>query len=311
VATIGVDLGGTKILAVRIERDGTASPVVKRSTPVDEGPDGVIAAIAGVVEELGLEGLEAVGVGAPGIVSPGTGRVGNAPNLPAWGESVALGPRLADAVGVPVLVENDVNAAIVGEHWSGSAKGHDDVLGVWMGTGVGGGLILDGQLRRGPRGAAGEIGHIVVQHGGRRCGCGGLGHLESYAGRAAMEVEARRRHAAGERTLLVQLAGEGRMKSGVFAKALAKGDRVAADLVDGAVAAMGIALASVVMLVDVTLVVVGGGLAEKLGDGLVGQVANATTALLPSDLGITVATAALGDDSGALGAAALAQSQFT
>jgi glucokinase len=252
-----------------------------------------------------------VGVGAPGIVRPGTGQVGHAPNLPGFDSSVPLGARLAEVIGVPVLVENDVNAAIVGEQRSGAAVGHADVLGVWMGTGVGAGLILDGELRRGPRGVAGEIGHIVVRPGGRPCGCGGLGHLEAYAGRRCMEAEARRRHAAGEHTLLVELAGEGRMKSGVFSKALAKGDAVAVELIDEAVAAMGVALAAVVMLVDVTLVVVGGGLAEKLGDSLVASVAEATTALLPADLALSVVSAALGDDSGAIGAAALARAQFT
>jgi glucokinase len=307
VATIGVDLGGTKILAVRVDDDGNAGEIVKRSTPLDRGADGVIDAIVEVIDEVGRDGVAAVGIGSPGIVVPGLGVVGHAPNLPGWTENVPLGARLGDALQVPVIIENDVNAAVLGERAAGAGRGQDDVLGLWLGTGVGGGLILDGRLRRGPRGAAGEIGHTIVQHGGRRCACGGKGHLEAYAGRAAMEAEARRRHAAGEATLLVDLAGDGRMKSGVFAKALAKGDRMAADLIDGAVTAIGVSLATVVMLVDISFVVVGGGLAEKLGNDLVSRVAASTVGLLPAGLQPGFALASLGDESGALGAAELAR----
>jgi glucokinase len=218
-----------------------------------------------------------------------------------------VGERLAAALDLPVLVENDVNAAIAGEHANGAAVGHADVLGLWLGTGVGGGFVLDGELRRGPRGITGEIGHMVVHPGGRRCGCGGRGHLEAYAGRAAMEREARRRDAAGARTALVELAGEGRMKSSVFAKALDRGDEVAAELIDDAVEALGSALSSIVMIVDVSLVVVGGGLAEKLGRDLISRIAVATAELLPDDVDLAFAEAALGDDAGAIGAAHLAR----
>ncbi len=307
MATIGVDLGGTKILAVRVAGDGTPGEVIKRTTPLDRGADGVLEEIVAVVHDLGRDGVDAMGIGAPGIVTPGTGIVGHAPNLPGWDEPVPVGERLTAALGVPLVVENDVNAAIAGEHAGGAAVGHDDVLGLWLGTGVGGGFVLDGALRRGPRGITGEVGHMVVHPGGRRCGCGGRGHLEAYAGRAAMEREARRRNAAGERTALVELAGDGRMKSGVFAKALHAGDEVAAALIDEAVAALGAALASIAMIVDVPLVVVGGGLAEKLGADLIGRIAVATAELLPGDLDLAFAEAALGDDAGAIGAAHLAR----
>src|SRR6266550_1590552 len=109
------------------------------------------------------------------------------------------------------------------------------VLGVWVGTGVGGGLILDGTLRRGDSGYAGEIGHTIVHPGGRVCGCGGRGHLEAYAGRAALEREARERHAAGTPTALVELAGDARMTSRVWASALDASDVVAIELLDEAV----------------------------------------------------------------------------
>lgn len=276
---------------------------VKRPTPTD-GPEAVVALIARLVEEVG--GGHRIGIGAPGQIDR-HGVVTEAPNLAGWKGPVPLAKRVAAAVGgkVTVRVDNDVNVAVLGEHRHGAAHHVDNVLGVWVGTGVGGGLVLDGELRGGPTGMAGEIGHVVVHPGGRRCGCGFDGHLEAYAGRGRLEVEARRRHGAGEATALVELAGDERMKSGTFAKALEAGDGVAADLIDQAVGALGVALASAQNLVDLQLVVVGGGLAEKLGPTFVGRVEQAVRALLWPGSSLRVAPSALGDDAGVVGAAAM------
>ncbi len=301
--TVGVDLGGTKVLAAVVDEHGEVGERIKRPTPTD-GPDSVVAAIAAMVEELG--GADRVGVGTPGFVDT-EGVVGGVPNLVGWSPPVPLGAMLRQATGVVhLVVDNDVNAAALGEVAHGAAAGHDDVLCVFMGTGVGSGLVLDGALRRGPRGVAGEIGHLVVHPGGRRCGCGGRGHVEAYAGRAGMEAEARRRHAAGEETALVELAGGGRMKSSVFSKARARNDPVAEALIDEAVAAVGTAIASAVMLVDVTRVIIGGGVADKLGPELVAQVGAESSGLLGEVFAVPVLPASLGDDAGVVGAALLA-----
>ncbi|HEU5149210.1 MAG TPA: ROK family protein [Iamia sp.] len=302
--TIGVDLGGTKVLAGRVGPDGTVGDRVKRPTPT-EGPEAVAAAIAEMVDELG--GADLLGVGTPGYVD-GEGVVAGVPNLVGWVPPVPLGRLLREATGVEaVAVDNDVNVGALAEAAHGAAVGRADVLCAFMGTGVGGGLILDGRLRRGPRGLAGEIGHVTVRAGGRRCGCGGLGHMEAYAGRVGMEREARRRHAAGEETALVELAGDGRMKSGTFAKALDRGDRVATELVAEAVEAVALAIAGTVMLVDVGTVVVGGGVADKLGAPFVARIGEAVAAALGPALAVEVLPAALGDDAGVVGAAALAR----
>lgn len=300
--TVGVDVGGTKVLVARVGPDGTVSDRVKRPTPT-EGPEAVAAAIAEMVAELG--GADRLGVGTPGYVDD-DGVVAGVPNLVGWIPPVPLGRLLREATGIDrIAIDNDVNAGALAEAAHGAAAGRPDVLCAFMGTGVGGGLILDGRLRRGPRGLAGEIGHLTVRAGGRLCGCGGRGHMEAYAGRVGMEREARRRHDAGEETVLVDLAGDGRMKSGTFAKALDQGDRVATDLVAEAVEAVALAIAGAVMLVDVTTVVVGGGVADKLGAPFVARIGEAVATQLGPALTVDVLPATLGDDAGVVGAAQL------
>jgi glucokinase len=209
--------------------------------------------------------------------------------------------------GLPVTVDTDVNVGTLAEHRLGAGKGADNVLGVFAGTGIGAGVILDGVLRRGPTGAAGEIGHMIVRRGGRLCGCGGRGHLEAYAGRAAMERRARDLERKGRDTMLVDLARARRMTSGVFVKALAAGDDVATELIDDAVGALGVAIASAVSLLDLALVVVGGGLADRLGPSFVQRVEQACQAdVFPRNPELRIVPAALGDRGGSMGAALMA-----
>jgi glucokinase len=300
---IGIDLGGTKVLGSLVE-GGEVRAQEKRSTPVEGGPDDVVALIAEVVEALGGPG-DGVGIGAPGVVDVEGGIVSRAPNLPGWTRSVPLRELLSEALGgAPVAIDNDVNVAALAEHRLGAGRGVDDLLCVFVGTGVGGGLILDGRLRRGPSGLAGEIGHMIVQPGGRPCGCGGFGHLESYAGRAGLEREARRRHEGGEATVLLDLAKHGRMKSSVFAKALDAGDAITRELLDEAIEALGVALSATTALVDVELVVVGGGLADRLGQAFVDRMQAAVTERLFGPP-LRCVPAALGDDAGTIGASLL------
>jgi len=307
MAVIGIDLGGTKIQGVRLA-SGEVKDDAKLETPPD-GPEAVAEAIASCVEKLGgVKHVDAIGIGIPGVVDVARGVVRRAPNLAGFESEVHFGPLVSRALGVErVVLENDVNAGTVAEHRLGAGKDADDVLGVFVGTGVGGGLVLGGRLHRGVTGAAGEIGHMVIREGGRQCGCGLDGHVEAYAGRAAIEREARRRQSAGEPTALVELAGDGRMKSSVLAKALDAGDRMAAELLDDAVEALGAGIASVVNVLDLGLVVVGGGVADKLGAGFVGRVEEAVrTRLFVPSSPVRVVPATLGDLAGAIGAALIA-----
>jgi glucokinase len=313
---IGIDLGGTKIFGVVLDGEQVTAEA-KRKTPVAAGLDGVVDTIAGVVADLGgTDAAGGVGVGAPGVVDHERGTVRRAPNLPGFDDEVRLGPLLSKALGgIDVRVDNDVNVGVLAEHRMGAAQGARDLLGVWVGTGVGGGVVLDGVVRRGPSGIAGEIGHTVVHPGGRMCGCGFPGHLEAYAGRGSMEREARERHAHGTATVLVDLADghrgsertPGRMTSGVWAKALAAGDAVAEELIDDAVIALGAAVVSAVTLLDLSVVVIGGGLGDKLGPSFAGRIEQAARdALYIRGSPLRVVSAQLGDRAGAIGAALMA-----
>ena len=308
---IGIDLGGTKVQGARID-DGQVVGDAKVATPRG-GVDQVVAAVVDCVGRLGgAASVDGIGIGAAGVVDAASGSLVRAPNLVGFDGEVPVSSLLARALDLPtstaLVVDNDVNAAVVAEHRLGAARGFDDVLGVWVGTGVGGGLILEGRLRRGPAGGAGEIGHVGVELGGARiCGCGMAGHLEAYAGRASMEAEARRRHASGSSTRLVELAGRKRMKSSVFAKAVEAGDPMVLELLDDAVRALGVGVASAATLVDLQVVVVGGGLPGKLGPRFVSRVEEAVRSrLFVQSSTLKVVPATLGDLAGAIGAALLA-----
>ncbi len=198
---------------------------------------------------------------------------------------------------------------MLGEHHRGAGRPFQNVIGVFVGTGVGGGLVLDGKLRNG-RGAAGEIGHTSVRPGGRKCSCGRHGHLEAYAGRGCMEVHARRLNAEGKKTDLFEIMekhGKPRLSSGVIAKALEKQDGMAVSLVDEAVWALGIALASAQNLLDLEAIIIGGGLGDRLGQPFVDRIVAAMQPrLFVPEKPPVVLTTELGDLSGAVGAAVLA-----
>jgi glucokinase len=307
VAHIGIDLGGTKIYGVVLE-DGTVAQEAKRKTPVRGGPIGVVDAIADVVGQLGgHDGVDGLGIGAPGAVDA-KGLVQRAPNLPGWDEPFPLREAVSDSLGgLPVAVDNDVNVGTLAELRLGAAQGSADVLGIFVGTGVGGAVVLDGELRRGSTGVAGEIGHMVVRQGGRKCGCGGRGHLEAYAGRWGMEKRARRLADDGQDSLLLDLGKKRRLTSSAFAKALAAKDDVTVELLDEAVAALGTAIASCVALLDLDTVVVGGGLADRLGPAFVERIDRAAREqLFLKDAPLRVVPAVLGDQGGAMGAAQVA-----
>jgi glucokinase len=215
---------------------------------------------------------------------------------------------LGKLVGAPAYVENDVTVGVTAEHALGAARGSKSLLGVWWGTGVGGGIVLDGKPWEG-RGAAAELGHVVVKVGGARCTCGRRGCLEAYAGRGAMEIRARHLHRRGHKTELftiMEKRGRERLQSGVWARALEQGDEMAIELVDRAVEALGAGVASALNLLDVETVVIGGGLGTRLGEPYVERIREAIMPhLFADERPPAVRLAALGDLGGAMGAALL------
>lgn len=312
-ALAGVDVGGTKIQVVVTTSGLKVKGQSRGPTPATGGPPAVVDALCKLLEaareDAGVDAVAAIGVGAPGTIDKATGVVARSPNLAGWNDPFPLAPELERRTGARISVDNDVHAGMLGELRLGAARGMTDVLGVWFGTGVGGAVVLGGELRSGPHGASGEIGHVCVRVGGRRCGCGRRGCLEAYAGRASMERHARRLVARGRRTDLFKIMekrGLDHLTSGVFARALDAGDDVAQDLIDDAVLAAGSGIASVVNVLDVEAVVVGGGLGTRLGEPFVERIAAAMQPHLFVTGGASVRPAALGDLAGALGAAAAA-----
>jgi glucokinase len=310
----GVDLGGTKIEAIVVDSRSNVLGSARRPTPDEGGPADVASAITEAVREAsrtaGLEPskLSGVGIGSPGVVDEATGTVSSARNLPGWNGSFPLGATVADALGAPVFVGNDVQVATEAEFRLGAGRDYESLLGVFWGTGVGGGLVLSGKPWLG-RGAAGEIGHMVVKVNGAQCTCGRRGCMEAYAGRAAMEARARRRMEKGRQTdlfVLMKERGRTRLTSAVWAHALERGDKLATQIIDEAVEALGAGIASAINLIDVEAVIIGGGLGVRFGEPFAKRIANEMLPhLFHDERPPDVVVAALGDLGGAIGAALL------
>ncbi len=310
----GIDLGGTKIQAVVVDDGDDVLGQARRPTPRDGGPAGVAAEMSAVLADAAAQAgvetsaLQGVGIGSPGSVDKSAGTVAHARNLPDWDEPFPLAETLAGQLGTGVVIGNDVQVAVDAEFALGAGKPYSSILGVFWGTGVGGGIVLDGKPWLG-RGAAGELGHMVVKRNGARCPCDRRGCVEAYAGRAAMEATARKAAASGERTHLfaiMERADRTRLTSGVWAKALAYDDPLAVRLVDRAVEALGAGIASALNLLDVEAVIIGGGLGTRLGDRYAKRIERAMLPhLFVSERPPAVHVAGLGDLGGAIGAALL------
>jgi len=313
----GVDLGGTKIQAIVIDDADKVLGEARQPTPHEGGPPDVAKAIEDTLREAAAAAgvdpstLGGIGVGSPGEVDAGGGTVAHARNLPMWDEPFPLASTLSEAFGAKVAIGNDVQVGIDGEFALGAGRPYKSLLGVFWGTGVGGGIILNGKPWLG-LGSAGEIGHMVVRINGARCPCGRRGCVEAYAGRAAMEGKARRMVEKGAKTDLFKImehVGRDRLASGVWARALRKHDHMAVRLIDRAVEALGAGIASALNLLDVEAVVIGGGLGTRLGDPYVKRIERAMLPhLFASERPPKVHLAELGDLGGAIGASLLVKS---
>src|SRR5579859_7921134 len=310
----GLDLGGTKVEAIVVDDANEIRGQARVPTPTEGGPAAVVRELAvamrAAASSAGAEmsALSGVGVGAPGEVDAAAGTLARAGNLPDWEAAYPLAAELGSELGIPVRIGNDVRVAVEAERVLGAGRTYRSFLGVWWGTGVGGALVLDGKLWLG-RGSAGELGHVVVKLGGRRCPCWRRGCVEAYAGRAAMERTARKAEEAGTKTKLFTIMkkrGRNRLTSGVWQAALEEEDKLAHQLIDEAVEALGAGVASVQNLVDVDAMVVGGGLGTRLGQPFVERIAAAAQPhLFVDDRPPAFVLTELGDNGGALGAALL------
>ncbi len=312
---LGIDLGGTKVLAAVLDHDGQIIAHARAKTRGWRDDEQVFATIARVghraIEKAGIDQdqIAAVGIGAPGPIDFDTGYIIETANLKF--KNFPLGPRVAEEFGRPTVVENDVNAAVYGEFRAGAAQGASDVLGVFVGTGIGGGLILNGALYRGFSKSAGEVGHIIVKAGGPRCGCGNRGCLEAVASRTAITRDIRKAIKRGYRGAISKsLSRETDQLSGKDLKvAYDSGDELVRKVIHRAARFIGAGVGSLLNLLGLEMVVLGGGVVEAFGDDFLDRIERAAqdTAFEINSKNVKITRAALGDDAGVIGAAMLAR----
>jgi glucokinase len=275
---VGVDLGGTNIVVGAMPKDGSRQLAVHSvPTRADLGADAVVARIAELIEQVIAETCEAagatrasflgVGIGSPGPLDRERGLVIFTPNL-GW-RDFPLRDRVQDAVRLPATLDNDANCATLGEWWIGAAKGARHVVGLTIGTGIGGGLILDGRLHHGASDVAGEIGHTTIDSTGRRCGCGNYGCLEAYASGPAIAERARESLAGGEASVMASLVhGDlSRLNAALVYAAAQQGDELAIQVVRETARFLGAGIANLLNIFNPEVVVLAGGVTQA-GDAL-------------------------------------------
>lgn len=309
---LGLDLGGTKIASALVTEQGKMVARLEISTPSLDGPEEVIASLVTAAQEVCLRAgvplasVTAAGLGAPGPVDASTGTLVEPPNLPRF-RTVPLGAMLSARLGLPLTLDNDANAAGLAEVRFGAGQGASSLVYMTISTGIGGALFFGGALWRGAAGAAGELGHLVIQPDGPLCGCGGRGCLEAVASGTAIAREARLALSRGVPSILAGRDHPEQISARDVAEAAAGGDSLAQEILERAFGLLGLGVAGLVNALNPARVVLGGGLAA-LGDRLllpvregVGRHANSVAAR-----SVEITLAALGQDAGVVGAAALA-----
>jgi len=308
---VGVDVGGTKIVAAGVTEQGTIVGRARERTQRDGDAKELVKQIRGCITQLlnslgiGPDRVRAMGVGVPGVVDDARGHVVLTPNLRL--SDTPVRDLLHETFGVPVVLGNDVDCGTLGECWLGAGRGAHSVVGVFVGTGVGGGVVLQGRLHRGFTGAAGEIGHLVIQMDGPLCGCGNRGCLEAVASRTAIERDLRIAMAAGRKTKLAKEAGQGKqIRSRALLAALEAGDELTTEVLREAARALGLGAVTIRHLLDPEIILFGGGVIEACGKFMLPLIEAEITAdkLLGDLTRCRVVPSALGDDAVVLGTVA-------
>ncbi|MCH8813494.1 MAG: ROK family protein [Chloroflexi bacterium] len=264
-----IDLGGTKVRAIVADLDGQIYGEDIRLSRASEGlaatTDTMVACLEAACVAAGVNtaDIKGLGIASPGAVDAYNGVVPEAPQLPGW-RDVPIVEIMSKRLGVPVWLENDANAAALGENRFGAGKGAKNMLYMTVSTGVGGGIIIDGDLYRGTRGAAGELGHMIIDYDGPPCGCGGNGCLESLISGTAIAKEGERLIDAGKAPELTKLRdAEGAVTAEMMNRAVKAGDEAVAEYADRVGMYLGVALASYVNIFNPSVIVIGGGVSQS------------------------------------------------
>ena len=315
---IGVDLGGTKILAGVFDRGLKCISQAKMTTKHQRGPEEVIDRVARCVRDavdegdLDIKQVKGIGIGAPGAVDPESGKVIFAPNL-QW-RDVPLKKMLEKDLGIPVFIENDCNICTLGVHEAEFAGKPKNMVGIFLGTGIGGGLIINGKLFSGFNKTAGEIGHMILEVGGPKCGCGNKGCFEALASRSAIFRRIQTAIKEGQKTVLTEMLGDNldEMKSGDLRKAIKRGDKFVEKVVEEAAEYTGIAVANLINIFNPDTIVLGGGVIEQMEDQMMAIIVETAHdyALDGTSEGIEIVASKLGDNAGITGGAVLARREL-
>jgi glucokinase len=314
---IGVDVGGTKILAGIFDSHLKCLGRAKLSTKAERGAEAVTDRIARCAQDavdecdLSLKQVRGVGVGAPGAVDPESGKVIFAPNL-RW-EDVPLKKELEKRLGVPTFIENDCNVCTLGVYETEFKAEPRNLIGIFIGTGIGGGLILEGKPYSGFNRTAGEIGHMVLEVGGPKCSCGNKGCFEALASRAAIFRKIQAGVKEGGKTILTEMLGPDLkdLRSGDLRKAIKRGDKFTERIVEEAAEYTGIAVANLINIFNPEVVVLGGGVIDALEDEMMAIIVETAQdyAMNGTIKGIEIVASQAGDDAGIIGGAVLAKRQ--
>jgi glucokinase len=301
---VGIDLGGTKIAGIRMNERGEI--LARQESPTPEEPSAILDALDGLATALSDRDTVAIGVGAAGMVDFEAGTLRFSPNLPL--RDVSIRELIGERAGLPCVVDNDANAAGWAEVRFGAARGHEHVLLITVGTGIGGALVTDGGVYRGAHGFAAEIGHFIVEPNGPECGCGNRGCWEQVASGQALDRLARLEAERDPTGRIAGLAEGGQAEGRHASRAAAEGDEHAMAIFQQVGFRLGEGIAGLVNVLDPELVVVGGGVAEE-GDLLLEPARQAfrdTVEAVDRRPEVPIVVAELGNEAGAIGAAALA-----
>ncbi len=314
---LAIDLGGTKIFAAIISSQGQVKARKYCLTLTNEGPQPVIGRIFSAIDHflsqrnINLSQLASISIAAAGAINPDKGLITSSPHLPGW-HDVPLRDMVKGKYKVNTFLMNDADAAALGEHHFGAGQGVNNLVLLTVGTGIGGGIIINGRLYSGASGSAGEIGHMTIDANGPRCDCGNTGCLEALVSGTAIAREAIRRIGHGGRSSLTQIAG-GKIEDITAEEVLTAaraGDSLASEVILKAATCLGVGLANVVNIFNPEMIIIGGGMA-KMGDLLLNPARQVVRekAFQLSAQAVQIVPAQLGDDAGVLGAAVFAFQQ--
>ncbi len=312
---LSIDLGGTKIIVAIISNKGQVMAKEYYPTLANEGPDSVIKRILSAIDRLISQSnmdssqLDSISIAAAGAINCEAGLVTASPNLPGWND-VPLRDIVNERYRVNTFLINDAGAAALGEHHFGVGKGVNNLVLLTVGTGIGGGIIINGKLYSGPCGSAGEVGHMTIDVNGPRCNCGNIGCWELLASGTAMAKEAIRRIKQGEKSSLTKLVG-GQIENitaETVSLAAQDGDSLALEVILKAATYLGVGMVNLVNIFNPEMIIVGGGVAQ-MGDLLLEPARRVVKerAFRLSAQAVRIVPAQLGDDAGVLGAAVFAR----